>query len=132
MEFLQVWQLPECGRRIQPLLHKLKSLSGIVEPRKQRANARPGVCMYVCHCVCVCVRVRVYIVCVCVPCIPCADACVCAYTVHTRACAHVYVVYALELLSNPNVYMKVGVAMSNFVAPPRCNYYYQYCVILFF
>ena len=43
-KFLQVWQLPDCGQRILPLMHKLKSLAGVVEPRNpsRRLDDRPG------------------------------------------------------------------------------------------
>ena len=52
VEFLKLWQLPECGQRTLPLMHKLKALAGIVEPRNasKRLADRPGrvcACVYV-------------------------------------------------------------------------------------
>jgi len=43
-EFLHLWQLPDCGQRILPLMHQLKSLTGIVEPKNpsRRFDDRPG------------------------------------------------------------------------------------------
>ena len=47
VEFLKLWQLPECGQRTLPLMHKLKALAGIVEPRNpsRRLDKRPGMCV---------------------------------------------------------------------------------------
>ncbi len=43
-EFLKLWRVPECGLRTLPLLHRLKTLAGIVEPRNpgRELNNRPG------------------------------------------------------------------------------------------
>lgn len=43
-EFLRLWQLPGHGQRTLPLLHRLKSLAGIVELRNpsRRLNDGPG------------------------------------------------------------------------------------------
>ena len=38
-KFLEVWKMPDSGQKTLPLMHKLKSLSGIVEPKRDRADS---------------------------------------------------------------------------------------------
>ena len=32
--FLEQWKMPDCGQKTLPLLHKLKTQAGIVEPKR--------------------------------------------------------------------------------------------------
>ena len=38
-KFLEVWKMPDSGQKTLPLMHKLKSLAGIVEPRRERSDS---------------------------------------------------------------------------------------------
>ena len=38
-EFLEEWKMPDSGQKTLPLMHKLKALAGIVEPKRDRANS---------------------------------------------------------------------------------------------
>jgi hypothetical protein len=41
-EFLEEWKMPDSGQKTLPLMHKLKALAGIVEPKRDRANSLPS------------------------------------------------------------------------------------------
>lgn len=91
-EFLKLWRVPECGLRTLPLLHRLKALAGIAEPKNpyRELNDQPGwwgIPCYLAHMQCI-VLVGVY---------PSYVGCQFMHTVHVytytfmHACGNAYV-----------------------------------------
>ena len=39
-QFLVQWKMPDSGQKTLPLMHKLKALAGIVEPKRDRADSK--------------------------------------------------------------------------------------------